>query len=483
MPNDLYSLFQQYQNQQYNEPTQGVITAIDGQFVDVYIRANASKLRNVFCASDTDNMYNGQTVNLVWTNHVPTASATVSGVSSGSSFTADGSSLEVIGGAMRIRRSGVQPWHLSFKPSMEGHTHLDSLQKSGWKVDSDGVLQKDNVYIHPDGQLSLGQSPNLMKLDASHATHRFWVGNTDPESADFAVSKEGAVTARAGSIAGWDILPNRLSKENIDISSDGTISVGAGEDVAMLSTIDPDDWRFWIGSASPASAPFRVNKFGKAWINGAVVSGDMQSSNYVPDQYGWHIDDSGWAEFNDVIVRGKIKSAIFARSTTSVIAGKQIVAEGAVLVSDVGVDDTTIEIDEAAFVENELVQLHVDVRSEWMRVTSAAADTGTGFLYSVERGLDGDPSAFYAGETVFSGGVASLPETPSTFGEADRGWGSAPFGAGSYSASGGFLTLNGSRENRSVLWRSHTLRRRLSPGARHASHGEPQFVFGRIVPR
>jgi hypothetical protein len=446
MPNDLYSLFQQYQNQQYNEPTEGVVTAIDGQFVDVYIRANASKLRNVFCTSDTDNMYVGQTVGLVWTRHVPTASARVSGASAGSSFTADGSSLEAVGGVLRVRRGGIQTWHLAFKPSMEGHTHLDSLQKSGWMVDGDGVIQKDNVFIHPDGQISLGQSPDLLKLDAAHATHRFWIGDTDPALADFAVSKEGAMTARAGTIAGWDILANRLSKNNIDISSDGEITVGSGDDVAMLSSIDTNDWRFWIGNANPASAPFRVDKFGKAWISGAVINGDMQSANFSSGLSGWHIDDEGWAEFNDVLIRGKIKSSIFARTTTSVVAGRQIVAEGAVLMSDVGISDMSIDVDDAAFVENELVRLSVDGRTEWMRVTSAATDIGTGFRYTVERGLDGDPELFYAGETVFSGGVASLPETPSSFGEADRGWGAVPFGAGSYTTSGGFLTLDGSRE-------------------------------------
>ena len=36
-------------------------------------------------------------------------------------------------------------------------------------MDEDGVIYKENVNINPNGQISLGLAPDLIKLDAAHA--------------------------------------------------------------------------------------------------------------------------------------------------------------------------------------------------------------------------------------------------------------------------------------------------------------------------
>ena len=124
-----------------------------------------------------------------------------------------------------------------------------------------------------------------------------------------------------------------MSKNQIELLSSGEIRIGSGNDVAVLGTVDADH-RFWIGHTDPLQSVFRVRKNGQAFISGATISGTMQSSSFSQGISGWRLSDAGNAEFNDVTVRGQIKGAIFSKEATSVVAGRQIVTEGTMLLDN-----------------------------------------------------------------------------------------------------------------------------------------------------
>lgn len=90
---------------------------------------------------------------------------------------------------------------------------------------------------------------------------RFWAGNVTPGSAPFRVTEAGvltatsatitgSITATSGNIGGWTINSTSLTDAAGTVGMSSAVTAG-------------DDIRFWAGSATPASAPFRVTEAGK----------------------------------------------------------------------------------------------------------------------------------------------------------------------------------------------------------------------------
>jgi hypothetical protein len=226
--------------------------------------------------------------------------------------------------------------------------------------------------------------------------------------------------------------------------------LGTGEDRATLSASNADSWRLWIGAAEPANAPFRVTKTGRVYLEDAVINTTMQSGNFSEGQSGWKVDYTGKAEFNDVTIRGSLSSVVFSQSTTSVMANRFIVTDGGVLISDVGISDTHIDVDTGLFAMGEIVNLAPSAnRKEWMLISSVPTEIPGGYRYVVARAIDGAAAGiFKAGEAIFSKGSSIFPDSSLMIGEY--------YELGSYDMSlfssqmtdaglGGFLTLEGSR--------------------------------------
>lgn len=354
-----------------DRPASGTIYAIDGTRIDVQV-ANSIIIRNIPFVGDMSRLRPGQSISLQWEGSRAVGIAISAATGSTGiqvNIQADNDTLEVSPLGIRVRQGGIQPWHLGFVPSMEGHTHEDLFMAAGWRTDGDHAIYQNNMYLHPGGAITLGNGTNILKLDASHSTHRLWAGASVPADANFAITNEGAMYAADGVIAGWNIAADSLSKNGITLNASGEIIAGSGNNIAILSAVNPDGWRFWIGDVNPALAPFRVDEGGNVWLESANVSVDLTSSNYVPDVSGWKMDPSGWAEFNNIQVRGKVSSLVFERTTVSVISGRQMVTDGAVLVSDVGELDETIEVDIDTFIKDDFLQMTAGGRNEWMLVT------------------------------------------------------------------------------------------------------------------
>nr|MBN1228895.1 hypothetical protein [Anaerolineae bacterium] len=436
------------------EASSGIVFAIDGDRVDLRISGSANVIRNVAVIGSASSLAVGQEVSLRWENGRPIALATstsqaqtiVSTAGASSDVEVDDDTIEHSAFGLRIKAGSLQQWHLAFTPSVEGHTHKDSLERAGWQVDTDGAIFKNDTFIHADGQLSLGEGADVIKLDSTHPVYRIWAGALTPEASTFSVSKTGELYATAGQIAGWDIEADKLTKNNIDLDPSGQITVGTGDDIAVLSSIDLDDYAFWVGSATPATAPFRVKSTGEVWLENAHVATELESTNYASGIAGWKIDQSGWAEFNDVTIRGEIVASVFKTEEVSVIAGRQRITDGTTFAIDADSVDTMITLTDPVFEMHDLLYVVPSAGTkEWMQVTGEYTHTADGYEYPVMRAADGMTAHdIMAGTSIHSTGAATWPDPVPLFGEIQ--FGEELFGGGPYAALGGFLTLEGSRD-------------------------------------
>jgi hypothetical protein len=74
-------------------------------------------------------------------------------------------------------------------------------------------------------------------------------------------------------ISGWKINPSTLTGGNVTLNSVGVVTVGTGNDVAIMSAADAT-YRFWSGHAVPTSASFSVTKAGIMFATGGTFSGN-----------------------------------------------------------------------------------------------------------------------------------------------------------------------------------------------------------------
>lgn len=89
----------------------------------------------------------------------------------------------------------------------------------------------------------------------------------------------GSITANAGSISGWNLSGNTLSKNNVILDSTGQIQVGAtaANSVYLKSS---GSFLMWAGNNTPdANAKFRVGTDGTLYATGATISGNITANS------------------------------------------------------------------------------------------------------------------------------------------------------------------------------------------------------------
>lgn len=260
----------------------------------------------------------------------------------------------------------------------------------GWTI-SATILSATNLELESTGVVNVGSTTavkddNVIRLAANNATYRLWAGKWDAAAAPFSVTKEGAILATSGTVGGWTLGPDNLTG-------------GSGDDVVVLSVGD-ETYRLWAGAAVAGDAPFSVTKAGvlkaslgtiggwtisanslvggdvilhysgymqigeapailivdatdanyRLWA-GAEVStnapfrvhadGSISSADYVAGAVAWMIDSTGHAEFNDVLVRGTLRSTVFQKDVVQAHSGTLIIGKtAAVLAADYTVGGT-----------------------------------------------------------------------------------------------------------------------------------------------
>jgi hypothetical protein len=191
-----------------------------------------------------------------------------------------------------------------------------------------------------------------------------------------------AETGLIGGLNGWVIGP-------------GTIKDVAG--VVGLSSVVTlsDDVRFWAGNVDPLLAPFSVTKTGVLAASSGTVGGCVLAPTSIgsdlfvsgPLGSGWNVSNTGFAEFQNVSIRGTIKTSVFEKDTISAVNGTVLISKADILGEDMTIlNNSTVTISgQTTFSVDEVVRIKDGIDDEWMLVTDASGAP----IYTVVRDLAG----------------------------------------------------------------------------------------------
>lgn len=287
--------------------------------------------------------------------------------------------------------------------SLERRTFADKINTAT------GHIQGGSKLSHL-GTLSAGQTAydtgTGFWIEYNGGTPRLSIGNSAGNKVTWdgtTLSITGTLTATLGAIGGWTIGTTALTAG----SGANTVGLDSGGTNPAL----------YAGSATPGSAPFRVTKAGAltassgavgGWTLGAstLVGGNVTLDsagiikiNYSAGLAGAQIDNNGNAEFNNIIARGSIITAVFQKSLVTAFAGSQVTAKSAaVLAADCTATGTTFPISVGAqasaapFASGDRIRFSDGTNTTWSTVGAAS---GSGPYTYTATWQSGSTSATY----------------------------------------------------------------------------------------
>jgi uncharacterized glyoxalase superfamily protein PhnB len=164
----------------------------------------------------------------------------------------------------------------------------------------------------------------------------------------------------------------------VDAEIEGTIIIGAGSaggwqiDATRIFSLGSN-----IGIVLDSSVP--KIQVGNTAGNHIVIDGANQwirSSNFVAGATGFNISAAtGDAEFNNLVARGMIKTAVFQKDVVSSVGGSLLVMDSDVLDADMtALDSSTLTIKgTTTFAVGDIVRMKDEGADEWMEITDASA--------------------------------------------------------------------------------------------------------------
>ena len=207
-----------------------------------------------------------------------------------------------------------------------------------------------------NGQLWLKRTLTLGGNTINQATagisgldnYSFWAGKNDSNIANssFYVTKDGylkatnaniqgSITATTGAIGDWIIEGDYLAykKDNNYI-----VGLYSGSDADGNQKEEKDPVRIFAGGTNASNGNFQVTQNGYLLATQAHFGNKatyielkteeaedyslIKSSNYYPNFAGWKIDSKGYAEFENVKVRGELSTVVFKKDEVSTVGGK-----------------------------------------------------------------------------------------------------------------------------------------------------------------
>ncbi len=248
-------------------PKKATIVRVDQNLADISVGAGSGVIHNVEIQGNADNIVPGMMVTIAWYERqggysYPVVLGGGSGggllISSSSvaPFTVDNATIQMVSRQLSVKDGGIQFNHLSFVPSLEGHTHNDMWQTAGWTIEGTDTIRSSSAMtrIMSNGKILLGDLENVIALDSTHATYRLWAGASDPANAIFKIGKDGKIYATAGDIGGWNIGATQLDADNGQvILNSATPFIGFGGADAYGETgiwmgKDGAAYKFYIGN-------------------------------------------------------------------------------------------------------------------------------------------------------------------------------------------------------------------------------------------
>ena len=217
----------------------------------------------------------------------------------------------------------------------------------------------------------------------------------------------GNIHAFTGEIGGFEIGADYIRDAANNFGLASTVTTG-------------DDVRFWAGTtfADRANAPFKVTEAGVITAESGTIGGNVLTATTISSTFfvsgplgsGWQVSNTGTAEFQNVIIRGTIRTSVFEKDTISAVNGLVLVSKADVLAADMtALDASVLTISgQTAFAINEVVRLKDGTDDEWMIVT----DNALAPIYTVTRDLAGSYGAnnnptWKKGTAVVSMGVGN----------------------------------------------------------------------------
>lgn len=131
-----------------------------------------------------------------------------------------------------------------------------------------------------------------------------------------------------------------------------------------------------------------------------INTSNLQSQNFSSGALGsgFRIEDGGYAEFQNIFVRGKLTSSVFENNSVSAVGGNILVSHDAdKLSSDMTASSTTLTTDgDVTFAVGDILWLKDGTNSEYMTVDSVTSST----TYTVTRANGGSAVAWKEGTAI-----------------------------------------------------------------------------------
>lgn len=316
-------------------PTTAIVVRVDGNVADIRLEGHSTNITNCRITGDPRAVKVGMLATIIWEDYNGTLRPSVSAGGSGINLSATGGSTVLVDNTtiensqygLRVKMGSITPAHMSW--DIDTANSIEDILPN-WSVSPEGILYSNSLSISPAGSITLGQTPDVVKISTEDATYRIWAGNIAPASAPFSVSKTGHLISSSATIAGWTISSTQIYKVGIRLDSQqDQITVGPGEQIVL----DGGSSTIAIGTGNQivmdgVNRTITVGSSGdKIVIDGANKY--IKNSGYSESVSGFIINADGSAEFGNVRVRGSISASVFEYGDIQATAGTLFISRSA----------------------------------------------------------------------------------------------------------------------------------------------------------
>lgn len=207
-----------------NLATKATVIRVDQLSADITLGPGSGIIRNVEVLGNTETLLPGMVVTIEWRERqggylspiiLHGNSSAVVGHST--YINADGVTLQMYDGYLRVKPGGIGLEHLNFLPALADHSHPDPFLEHGWSISADAIQPTEgNLKLYSDGRIYAGINNQVVIIDTTHENYRMWAGYYDPEDAQavFKIGVDGKLYATAGEIGGWNIGTEQLDADS-----------------------------------------------------------------------------------------------------------------------------------------------------------------------------------------------------------------------------------------------------------------------------
>ncbi len=222
-------------------------------------------------------------------------------------------------------------------------------------------------------------------------------GNLEEDSIEFLKDAIGDILAD-------NIIGNIKLSENLKIiNTQGTLEIDS-KSIQIFDTSENvlakfnKDGTFYYNTDGQELAKFTRTE---ARVGNILITpNSIQSGNFISGALGsgFKIQDSGLAEFQDIIIRGKITSSVLEYASTSALGGNFLISHDAdVLNQDMTSSSTSLITDgDVQFASGDILWLKDGTNSEYMTISAVISITN----YTVTRASGGSAVAWKKGTGV-----------------------------------------------------------------------------------